>query len=38
MLLLDCMEIKPVNFEGNQSSRTDVEAETPIIWPLDVKN
>ena len=39
---LDCKEIKPVNPEGNQSwiiiRRTDVEAETPIIWPSDVKN
>ena len=31
-----------VNPKGNQSwvfiGRTDAEAETPIIWPLDVKN
>ena len=35
-------EIKPVNPEGNQSwiftGRTDAEAETPILWPPDVKN
>ena len=39
---LDCKEIKPVNLEGNQSlifiGRTDVEAETPILWPPDAKN
>ena len=34
--------IKPVNPKGNQSwifiGRTDAEAETPILWPSDVKN
>ena len=39
---LNCKEIKPVNPKGNQSwifiGRTDVEAETPILWPPDVKN
>ena len=39
---LDCKEIKPVNPKGNQSwvfiGRTDAEAETPILWPPDVKN
>ena len=39
---LDCKEIQPVHPEGNQSrifiGRTDVEAETSILWPLDVKN
>ena len=39
---LDYKEIKPVNFQGNQSwifiRRTDAEAQTPILWPLDVKN
>ena len=39
---LDCKEIKPVHPKGNQSRifirRTDVEAETPILWPPDVKN
>ena len=39
---LDCKEIKPVNPKGNQSwiftGRTDVEAETPILWPPDEKN
>ena len=39
---LDCKEIKPINPEGNQSwifiGRTDAEAETPILWPPDVKN
>ena len=40
--LLYCKEIKPVNPKGNQScifiERTDAEAETPILWPLDVQN
>ena len=39
---LDFKEIKPVNPKGNQSwifiGRTDAEAETPILWPPDVKN
>ena len=38
---LDCKEIQPVNPKGNQSwiviGRTDVEAETPLLWPPDVK-
>ena len=39
---LDCKEIKPVNPKWNQSwifvGRTDVEAETPILWPSDAKS
>ena len=39
---LDCKEIQLVHPSGIQSwifiGRTDVEAETPIIWPPDVKN
>ena len=39
---LDCKEILSVNPKGNQSwmftERTDAEAETPILWPPDVKN
>ena len=39
---LECKEIKPVNLKGNQSwifiGRTDAEAETPILWPPDMKN
>ena len=39
---LDCEEIQPVHPKGNQSwvfiGRTDVEAETPVLWPSDVKN
>ena len=35
-------EIHPVHPKGNQSwifiGRTDVEAETPILWPPDAKN
>ena len=40
--LLDCKEIQPVHPRGNQSctfiGRTDAEAETPVLWPPDVKN
>ena len=39
---LDCKEIQPVHPKGDQSwvfiERTDAEAETPILWPLDVKS
>ena len=39
---LDCKEVHPVHPKGNQSwifiGRTDVEAETPILWPPDVKH
>ena len=39
---LDCKDIQPVHSEGNQFwvfiRRTDVEAETPILWPPDVKS
>ena len=39
---LDCKEIQPVHPKGNQSwiciGRTDVEAETPVLWPPDAKN
>ena len=39
---LDCKGIQPVHPKGNQSwifiGRTDAEAETPILWPPDVKN
>ena len=35
---LNCKETKPVHPKGDQSwvfiGRTDVEAETPILWPL----
>ena len=38
----DCKEIQPVHPKGDQSwvsiRRTDVEAETPILWPPDTKN
>ena len=36
------LEIQPVHPKGDQSwvfiGRTDVKAETPILWPLDTKN
>ena len=36
---LDCKEIQPVHPKGDQSwvfiGRTDVEAETPVLWPPD---
>ena len=39
---LDSKEIQPVHPKGNQPwifiGRTDAEAETPILWPPDVKN
>ena len=39
---LDCKEIKSANPKRNQTwifiGRTDAEAETPIIWPLDAKS
>ena len=39
---LDCKEIQRVHPKGNQSwifiGRTVAEAETPILWPPDVKN
>ena len=39
---LDCKEIQPVHPKGNQSwmfvGRTDAEAESPILWPPDVKS
>ena len=38
----DSKEIQPVHPKGNQSwvfiGKTDAEAETPILWPPDVKN
>ena len=38
---MDCKETKPVNPKGNQPliviRRTVAEAETPIIWPRNVK-
>ena len=38
----DCKEIQPVHPKGDQSwlfiGRTDAEAETPVLWPPDVKN
>ena len=38
---LDCKEIQTANSKGNQSlvfiGRTDAEAETPILCPLDTK-
>ena len=39
---LDCKEIQPVYPKGDQSwvfiGRTEAEAETPILWPPDVKS
>ena len=39
---LDCNKIQPVHLKGNQSwmfiGKTDVEAETPILWPSDAKS
>ena len=39
---LDCKEIQPVHPKGDHSwvfiGRTDTDAETPILWPPDVKS
>ena len=39
---LDCKEIQPVHPKGDESwvfiGRTDVEAETSVLWPPDGKN
>ena len=39
---LDGKEIQPVHCEGDQPwdffGRNDAKAETPILWPPDVKN
>ena len=39
---LNCKEMQPVHPKGDQSwvfiGRTDVEDETPILWPLDAKS
>ena len=39
---LDSKEIQPVHPKGNQSwmfiGKTDIEAETPILWLPDAKN
>ena len=39
---LDCKEIQPVHPKGDQSwifiGKTDVKAETPILWSPDAKN
>ena len=40
--LLDCKEMQLVHPKGDQSwmfiGTTDVEAETPIFWPPDMKS
>ena len=39
---LDCKKIQPVHPKGDQSwllvGRTDVETQTPIVWPPDMKS
>ena len=39
---LDCKEIQPVHSKGDQPwdffGRNDAKAETPVLWPPDVKN
>ena len=39
---LDCKEIQSVHSKGDPSwvffGRTDVEAETPVLWPPHVKS
>jgi len=42
VILLDYKDIQAVCFKGDLSwvfiGRTDVEPETPILWPPDVKS
>ena len=39
---VDCKESQPVHPKGDQSwvftGRTDAKAETPVLWPPDVKS
>ena len=39
---LDCKEIQPIHLKGDQSwvfiGRTDVKAETPVLWPCHAKS
>ena len=39
---LDCKEIQPAHPKGDQcqilTGQTNAEAETPILWPPDVKS
>ena len=39
---LDCKEIQPVHSEGDQPwdffGRNDAKAETPLLWPPDMKS
>ena len=39
---LDCKEIQPVHFKGDQSwvffGRNDAKAETPVLWPPHAKS
>ena len=39
---LDCKEIQPVRFKGDQPwvffGRNDAKAEAPVLWPLHVKS
>ena len=38
---LDCKEIHPVHYKDQSwvfIGRTDVEVETPILWPPDMKS
>ena len=39
---LDCKEIQPVHFEGDQPwdffGRNDAQAETPVLWPPHAKS
>ena len=39
---MDCKEIQPVHFKGDQSrvffERNDAKAETPVLWPSHAKS
>ena len=40
--LLNCEEIQPVHYKGDQSwvffGKNDPKAETPVLWPPNVKS
>ena len=42
IVYLHILHVQPVHPKGNQSlivfGRTDAEAETPILWPPDMKS
>ena len=41
-MYMDCKDAQPIHAKGDQSwvftGKTDVEAETPVLWPPDVNS